>query len=107
MTWGQIGVLSEQFATMGRPNGLRRQMNPRFADEDKYSDQDEPINPFAENHVVHNHTSRWESRFKLDIPEFQGGFLYILLKNCTVLILSAMILYEKYIFLENPTQLLL
>ena len=52
----------------------------RFVEEDEvdYNVEDEMENPFAghrrrrEKPLVSYNSNRWESRFKLDIPEFKG-----------------------------------
>jgi hypothetical protein len=74
----RMDALTEQFAAMGIANERHRQPNPHFAKEDnELSIEDEPVNPFAKHRarrdhpLVPNKASRWEARFKLDLPKFQ------------------------------------
>jgi hypothetical protein len=46
----QCRTFSDQLATMGGPNGRRCQLNPHHAtEEDEYSVEKEPVNPFGEH----------------------------------------------------------
>jgi hypothetical protein len=54
-------------------NRCCRQLNPCFVEDDMFSVEDEPINPFTkcrarERSLVPNNASRWKAGFKLDIP---------------------------------------
>lgn len=45
----QFRTFSDQLATMGGPNGRCCQLNPHHAtEEDEYSVEKEPVNPFGE-----------------------------------------------------------
>ncbi|GLT53125.1 hypothetical protein SLA2020_264170 [Shorea laevis] len=63
---------------MGGVNGRCRQPKPHFAEEDKFSVEDEPINPFVGRNAkrecpfVPSNAGRWESKFKIDKLKFQS-----------------------------------
>ena len=77
----QFEALTKQLAALAVVNQPRN-CSPtlRFLEEDEvdYNVEDEMENPFAghrrrrEKPLVSYNSNRWESRFKLDIPEFKG-----------------------------------
>jgi hypothetical protein len=83
----QFASLREQIAALTKPLSIgsgrdrRRHIpSPHDSEEEDAYVEDEDGNPFAERRV-HRHqplvqaqANRWESGFKLDIPEFQGCF---------------------------------
>ena len=65
-------------ATLSGRRGRRHQPSlPISEEEDKQGDEEETGNSFARprahgHQLVQAHVNRWESGFKLKIPEFQG-----------------------------------
>ena len=77
----QFEALTKQLAALAIVNQPRnRSPTLRFVEEDEvdYNVEDEMKNPFAghrrkrEKPLVSYNSNRWESGFKLDIPEFKG-----------------------------------
>jgi hypothetical protein len=76
----QIAALTKLLSIGGGQDRRRHIPSPHESEEDDARVEDEDGNPFAER-GVHRHeplvqaqANRWESSFKLDIPEFQGCF---------------------------------
>jgi hypothetical protein len=81
----QFASLREQIATLTKQLSIKSGRDRRWhipspheSEEDYACMEDEDGNPFAERGVhgnqllVQAQTNRWESGFKLNIPEFQG-----------------------------------
>jgi hypothetical protein len=74
----EFEALTTQMATLSGHRGRRHQPSLLVSEEeDKQGDEEETGNPFvgcrAHGHQpVQAHVNRWESSFKLEIPEFQG-----------------------------------
>jgi hypothetical protein len=76
----QIAVLTRQLSIKNVQDRRRHIPSPHDSEEEDARVEDENGNPFAER-GVHRHqplvqaqANRWESGFKLDIPEFNGVF---------------------------------
>jgi hypothetical protein len=75
----QIEALTKQMSNRSGRNRHRHIPSPQESEEEDAHVEDEDGNPFAERRV-HGHqpivqakANQWESDFKLDIPEFNGG----------------------------------